>query len=151
MDVGSTNGWRMDDVVPSRDIVAAIHADAPLMAVDPNTKEIMNAGATRTAAVAKSASFPASRRRSAAPHARPAVHRRQDLTCCSPIGAPTSRRCCAMAPTTMPSRRCSPVSGRRGRIAGEVRTAETASLRKVEMSCHRRLNGRRRQHVKECR
>ncbi|WP_395706695.1 GTP 3',8-cyclase MoaA [Casimicrobium huifangae] len=34
MDVGSTNGWRMDDVMPSRDIVAAIHADAPLMAVD---------------------------------------------------------------------------------------------------------------------
>jgi len=34
MDVGSTNGWRMDDVVPSRDIVAAIHADAPLVAAD---------------------------------------------------------------------------------------------------------------------
>ena len=34
MDVGSTNGWRMDDVMASRDIVAAIHAEHPLVAVD---------------------------------------------------------------------------------------------------------------------
>ena len=34
MDVGSTNGWRMDDVMPSRDVVAAIHAETPLVAVD---------------------------------------------------------------------------------------------------------------------
>ena len=36
MDVGSTNGWRMDDVMPSRDVVAAIHASSPLVAVDPH-------------------------------------------------------------------------------------------------------------------
>ncbi|HEX2050044.1 MAG TPA: GTP 3',8-cyclase MoaA [Actinomycetota bacterium] len=30
MDVGTTNGWRMDDVVPARDIVAAIDAAMPL-------------------------------------------------------------------------------------------------------------------------
>ena len=35
MDVGATNGWRMDDVKPSRDVVAAIHAATPLVAVDP--------------------------------------------------------------------------------------------------------------------
>ncbi len=34
MDVGATNGWRMDDVMPSRDVVAAIHAATPLVAVD---------------------------------------------------------------------------------------------------------------------
>ncbi len=34
MDVGSTNGWRMDDVMASRDIVAAVHAEHPLVAVD---------------------------------------------------------------------------------------------------------------------
>jgi GTP 3',8-cyclase len=34
MDVGSTNGWRMDDVMASRDIVAAIHAEHPLVAVN---------------------------------------------------------------------------------------------------------------------
>jgi cyclic pyranopterin phosphate synthase len=36
MDVGSTNGWRMDDVVPAREIVAAIDREMPLVAVDPN-------------------------------------------------------------------------------------------------------------------
>jgi len=35
MDVGSTNGWRMDDVIPSAEIVKRISADAPLVAVDP--------------------------------------------------------------------------------------------------------------------
>ncbi len=35
MDVGSTNGWRMDDVIPSAEIVKRISADTPLVAVDP--------------------------------------------------------------------------------------------------------------------
>jgi cyclic pyranopterin phosphate synthase len=35
MDVGSTNGWRMDDVIPSAEIVNRISAHAPLVAVDP--------------------------------------------------------------------------------------------------------------------
>ena len=30
MDVGTTNGWRLDDVVPASDIVAAIHREFPL-------------------------------------------------------------------------------------------------------------------------
>ncbi len=30
MDVGSTNGWRMDDVVPSAEVVRRIHAELPL-------------------------------------------------------------------------------------------------------------------------
>jgi GTP 3',8-cyclase len=36
MDVGSTNGWRMDDVVPSAEIVRMIGAHHPLEPVDPN-------------------------------------------------------------------------------------------------------------------
>jgi len=36
MDVGHTNGWRMDDVVPSAEILAAIDAELPLEPVDPN-------------------------------------------------------------------------------------------------------------------
>lgn len=35
MDVGHTNGWRMDDVVPAAEIVAAIAARWPLEPVDP--------------------------------------------------------------------------------------------------------------------
>ena len=38
MDVGSSNGWRMDDVVPSRDIVSMIDASMPLAAADANYK-----------------------------------------------------------------------------------------------------------------
>jgi GTP 3',8-cyclase len=34
MDVGATNGWRMDDVVPAAEIVAAIGADFPLEPVE---------------------------------------------------------------------------------------------------------------------
>ena len=36
MDVGSTNGWRMDDVVPSAEVVRRIAERYPLEPVDPN-------------------------------------------------------------------------------------------------------------------
>jgi GTP 3',8-cyclase len=36
MDVGSTNGWRMDDVVPSAEIINRISERWPLEAIDPN-------------------------------------------------------------------------------------------------------------------
>ncbi len=36
MDVGNTNGWRMDDVVPAREVHDRIHARWPLEPVDPN-------------------------------------------------------------------------------------------------------------------
>jgi cyclic pyranopterin phosphate synthase len=36
MDVGHTNGWRMDDVVTAREIVAMIDREMPLEPVDPN-------------------------------------------------------------------------------------------------------------------
>ncbi len=35
MDVGTTNGWRMDDVVPSAEVVAAIATELPIEPVDP--------------------------------------------------------------------------------------------------------------------
>ena len=36
MDVGSSNGWRLDDVVPSREVIRRIDAEMPLEAVEPN-------------------------------------------------------------------------------------------------------------------
>ena len=36
MDVGATNGWRMDDVIPSADVVRRISEHMPLEAVDPS-------------------------------------------------------------------------------------------------------------------
>ncbi|MEP7379863.1 MAG: GTP 3',8-cyclase MoaA [Chloroflexota bacterium] len=36
MDVGHTNGWRMDDVVPQSEIIARIDTEMPLVALAPN-------------------------------------------------------------------------------------------------------------------
>ena len=36
MDVGATNGWRLDDVVPAAEIVAAIDAELPLEPLEPS-------------------------------------------------------------------------------------------------------------------
>ena len=35
MDVGATNGWRMNEVLPSAQVLQRIHAEFPLVAVDP--------------------------------------------------------------------------------------------------------------------
>jgi len=36
MDVGATNGWRMDDVVSSREVIEMINAELPIEPADPN-------------------------------------------------------------------------------------------------------------------
>lgn len=36
MDVGNSNGWRLDDVVPAEEILEAIHSEFPIEAVPPN-------------------------------------------------------------------------------------------------------------------
>lgn len=36
MDVGATNGWRMDDVIPSAEVVRRIHSQMPLEVADAN-------------------------------------------------------------------------------------------------------------------
>ncbi len=36
MDVGATNGWRMDDVIPSSEIIRIVSAHMPLEPIDPN-------------------------------------------------------------------------------------------------------------------
>src|SRR5512133_3382947 len=36
MDVGHSNGWRMDDVVPAAEIIKSINAEMPLEPLDPN-------------------------------------------------------------------------------------------------------------------
>jgi GTP 3',8-cyclase len=36
MDVGATNGWRMDDVIPAREVVSRISAQMPLVPADPH-------------------------------------------------------------------------------------------------------------------
>ncbi len=36
MDVGATNGWRMNDVMPSAEVVKLIHSELPLVQLDPS-------------------------------------------------------------------------------------------------------------------
>ena len=36
MDVGSSNDWKMDEVVPAKEILQKVHADMPLEAIPPN-------------------------------------------------------------------------------------------------------------------
>ncbi|MFM8609701.1 MAG: GTP 3',8-cyclase MoaA [Burkholderiaceae bacterium] len=36
MDVGATNGWRMDEVLPSSEVVQRIHADLPMVQLEPS-------------------------------------------------------------------------------------------------------------------
>jgi len=36
MDVGTTNGWRMDEVLPSAEVVKLIHAELPLVQLEPS-------------------------------------------------------------------------------------------------------------------
>jgi GTP 3',8-cyclase len=36
MDVGATNGWRMDEVLPSAEVVRRIHQELPLVQLDPS-------------------------------------------------------------------------------------------------------------------
>lgn len=36
MDVGATNGWRMDEVLPSKQLIERLNAEFPLTAIDPN-------------------------------------------------------------------------------------------------------------------
>jgi len=48
MDVGHTNGWRLDDVVPASEILARIDAEMPLVGLSPNyTGEVANRWAYR--------------------------------------------------------------------------------------------------------
>jgi cyclic pyranopterin phosphate synthase len=43
MDVGNTNGWRLDDVVSAEQMIETIHAEFPLEALPPNyTGEVAN-------------------------------------------------------------------------------------------------------------
>ncbi len=36
MDVGATNGWRMDEVLPSREVMQRVHAELPLVQLEPS-------------------------------------------------------------------------------------------------------------------
>ena len=113
MDVGNTNGWRMDDVVPgARDRRAiAAHGRSSRSSRTTSAKS-PSAGATPTAP-ARSASSPRSRSRSAAAaRARASPPTASSISASSPAPATTCAPSSAAAPTT---KRSPPRSARRWR------------------------------------
>jgi cyclic pyranopterin phosphate synthase len=133
MDVGSTNGWRMDDVIPSAEVVRRISEAFPLEPAEANyAGEVAQRGAAT--ARARSASLPQSRRPSArAATACACLPRACSTPACSRPG-PRFEGCCAAASARHAIRDSIAAVWRARRPLLEIRTAETAKSRKVEMS-----------------
>ncbi len=102
MDVGTTNGWRMQDVVPAAEIVRSIDAVWPLEPLDPS----YHGEVARPTAIAmvrvRSGSYLPSHSPSAAPVPAPGSPRTANCTlACSPPRGTTSNRSSAVErPTT---------------------------------------------------
>lgn len=136
MDVGSSNGWRMDDVVPSAEVVQRIHAAFPLEQIDPNyTGEVAErwryADGGGEVGVISSVTQAFC---STCTRARLSTEGRL-YTC---LFAQSGHDLRALMRAQRSDAELSAVigqiwSGRSDRYS-EIRTAETASLRKIEMS-----------------
>ena len=136
MDVGSSNGWRMDDVVPSAEVVQRIHAAFPLEQIDPNyTGEVAerwryaDGGGEIGVISSVTQAFC-----STCTRARLSTEGRL-YTC---LFAQSGHDLRALMRAQRSDAELSAVigqiwSGRSDRYS-EIRTAETASLRKIEMS-----------------
>lgn len=136
MDVGSSNGWRMDDVVPSAEVVQRIHEAFPLEQIDPNyTGEVAErwryADGGGEVGVISSVTQAFC---STCTRARLSTEGRL-YTC---LFAQSGHDLRALMRAQRSDAELSAVigqiwSGRSDRYS-EIRTAETASLRKIEMS-----------------
>jgi cyclic pyranopterin phosphate synthase len=136
MDVGSSNGWRMDDVVPSAEVVQRIHDAFPLEQIDANyTGEVAErwryADGGGEVGVISSVTQAFC---STCTRARLSTEGRL-YTC---LFAQSGHDLRALMRTQRSDAELSAVigqiwSGRSDRYS-EIRTAETASLRKIEMS-----------------
>ena len=136
MDVGTTNGWRMDDVVPAAEIVATIDASWPLEPLAPNYPgEVANRYRYRDGAgeigVIASVTQPfcgdcTRARLSADGRCTPA---------CSPPPATTCARCCAAArPTRARQRHRRDLAHARRPLLGAAHRRRHRASPKVEMS-----------------
>jgi GTP 3',8-cyclase len=136
MDVGSSNGWRMDDVVPSAEVVQRIHEAFPLEQIDPNyTGEVAerwryaNGGGEIGVISSVTQAFC-----STCTRARLSTEGRL-YTC---LFAQSGHDLRALMRTRRSDAELSAVIGQiwtgRGDRYSEIRSAETASQRKIEMS-----------------
>ena len=136
MDVGSSNGWRMDDVVPSAEVVQRIHEAFPLEQIDPNyTGEVAerwryaNGGGEIGVISSVTQAFC-----STCTRARLSTEGRL-YTC---LFAQSGHDLRTLMRTRRSDAELSAVIGQiwtgRGDRYSEIRSAETASQRKIEMS-----------------
>ncbi len=120
MDVGATNGWRMDEVLPSAQVIDRLRQELPWCSCLPRPPEKPpSAGVMPTHRAGttppwekweRSAASPA---RSAAIATAPGCRWKAGSTCASsPRRAGTCARCCAAGPPTPIWPRPSPASGR---------------------------------------
>ena len=139
MDVGHTNGWRLDDVVPADELVATVDAEMPLEAVPPRyrgevaTRWRYRDGGGEVGVIASVT--PAVLRRL---HAGPDLGRGQALHV--PLHRRTATTCGPSSATRRPIRRrarcatpIAPVWRVRDDRYSELRTEATADLPRVEM------------------
>ena len=148
MDVGHSNGWRMDDVVPAAEIVAPIDAE---LAARAGRAELPRRGRRALALPRRQRRDRRDRLGHAAVlrrlHARAAL--RGGAALHLPLRRPRPRPArarCAAAPRTRSSRRDRARSGSaRDDRYSEIRSAETADLPQGRDALHRRLrHGERR-------
>ena len=104
MDVGATNGWRMDDVVAAAEIIATINQRWPVEPVKPTTPARSPAVTDTATEPARSGSLPRSHSPSAAPAREHAFRRTASSTpACSPHTATICGASCAMGQATRSS------------------------------------------------
>ena len=136
MDVGATNGWRLDDVVPAAEIVERISAEWPLEPVDPNyrgevAKRWRYTDGSGEIGIIASVTQPFC---GACTRARLSAEGKL-YTCLFGVAATTCARSCAAArPTTSCATRSPAIWRARADRYSEIRTAPTPRLPKVEMS-----------------
>ena len=146
MDVGTTNGWRLDDVVPAAEIVERIDAVFPLEPVEPHYRGEVAQRYRYLDGGARSASSPPSRSRSAATaRGRGSPPTASSSPACSPPGAPTCARCSAPAPPTTSSATPMGASGRSAPTATPRFAARTPDA-PARSRCPTSADSRRRRH-----
>jgi GTP 3',8-cyclase len=136
MDVGTTNGWRLDDVVPARQIVDMIDAEMPIEPIEPNYEgEVANRYRYRDGSgevgIIASVTQPFCR---SCTRARLSADGSLYTCLFATVGHDLRAAIRSGASDDDLSSLIAGIWARRGDRYSEIRSADTASLPKVEMS-----------------
>jgi cyclic pyranopterin phosphate synthase len=147
MDVGATNGWRMDEVLPSAELIERLRAELPLVPLEPSSpgETAERWGYADAQRPARPSPGRSGRDQQRDPgflprlQPRPPVHRGQAVPV--PVclqGLRPAQRCCAAAPATDIASAIAPIWQQRTDRYSELRSSlpadNTQGARRVEMS-----------------